>query len=139
MTVEPSAAVPWSVVISVGASLIAALVGIVVKTLNARLSKLERDVGSVSKDLHDLTVRTTEDRGQLLWLKASDAQRRDDYLPRELALQRLEQQDHQLARIEAALERKISRPMPAVRDPREEPEPEPLPPMRPRLPSSRGR
>ena len=115
------------------------MASIIVALLSSRLGKLEKDVEGASKAIHDLSLQTTADHGLLQWLKASLEERRDDYLPRELALQRLEQQDHQLARIEAALERKISvTAMSAVRDPRRDSEPPP-PPYRGKLPSRGGR
>lgn len=145
---EPTTSVPWSVLIAAGASLISAMAGVIVALLASRIGRLEKQAEDNAGKLHALDLTATQHTGELAWLKASEGQRRDDHMPRELVIQRFEQQDQQLARIEAALERKVSvGTMPAVRepprhhDPRADPESEPpsLPPMRGRLPSTRGR
>jgi hypothetical protein len=148
---EPTAAVPWSVLISIGASLITVMGGIIVALLGARIRKLEdrakeslEEAKAFTLQLHAIETAAVELRGIVLWLKASESEMKGSHVPREIVLQRLEQQDMQLARIESALERKVSVSSMRRIDPRTElPPSDPpapsLPPMRGKLPSRGGR
>jgi hypothetical protein len=127
-------------------TIISALLSARIKQIELALKESLALAAVFTDKLHTIETAAVELRGIVKWLQASEGEMKGSHMPRDLVLQRLEQQDHQLARIEQALERKMSvSAFRAQRDPRvEEPPSDPpasyvMPPMRAKLPSRGGR